>query len=123
MNAWLTWEGSNLQIPNWKKPFEMSEEFIHISSEFEVGDFCSRELCIPDTHPSLKSLQFHNQAGILPEFPEAQIDGRAGHDCYCLLTSQKRTPQGDRRRSEKCHERTHAPQQDYYFTKATVAPQ
>jgi hypothetical protein len=40
-NAWLTWEDSNLHIPDWKKPFEMSAEFLHISPEFGVGDFCS----------------------------------------------------------------------------------
>jgi hypothetical protein len=25
--GWLTWEGSNSHIPNWKKPIEMSGEF------------------------------------------------------------------------------------------------
>ena len=51
-NAWLTWEDSNLHIPDRKTPFEMSGEFPHFSSKFGVGDFCSYELSIPDTQPS-----------------------------------------------------------------------
>ena len=55
-NAWLTWEGSNSHIPNWKKPIEMSGEFSLLSPEFELGDFCSHELRILNTHPSPKIL-------------------------------------------------------------------
>jgi hypothetical protein len=41
------------------------------------------------------------EAGILPEFPEAQIDGRAGHDCSRLLLSADISKADASRRQEK----------------------
>jgi hypothetical protein len=52
--GWLTTEGSNSHIPEQEKPFEMSREFPAFSLLFGGGDFCSRELRVPDTHPSRK---------------------------------------------------------------------
>src|SRR5258705_8005909 len=37
--AWLTSEGSNFHIPECKKPFEMSHEFLEFCREYRAGDF------------------------------------------------------------------------------------
>jgi hypothetical protein len=44
--AWLTWEDSNLNIPDREMPFEMSREFPHFSSKSRSGDFCSSKVHI-----------------------------------------------------------------------------
>jgi xanthine dehydrogenase YagT iron-sulfur-binding subunit len=52
---WLTFQGSNFDIPSWKKPFEMSQEFRPFYGEFRVRDFCTCKMRRADTHPSLNS--------------------------------------------------------------------
>jgi hypothetical protein len=70
--GWLTSEDSNSHIPDWKKPFEMSGEFPHISPEFEAGDFrlppkprsADRTTSLTRVSSS-KREYFRNQAGTL----------------------------------------------------------
>jgi hypothetical protein len=54
-NGWLTIQGSNSHIPDWDKPFEMPGQFRLIPSKFRGGDFCTCQLQILGTHPSLMS--------------------------------------------------------------------
>src|ERR1700744_5323467 len=42
-NAWLTTQGSNFHIPNWKKTFEMSRENPLISPKWSPRDFSRSE--------------------------------------------------------------------------------
>jgi hypothetical protein len=57
--GWLTWEGSNLHIPNPKRPFETFKESALISGR--LGEFCSHELRILNMQLSLKSPDFLGQ--------------------------------------------------------------
>ena len=40
-NAWLTWEDSNLHIPDCKMPFEMSKEFPLFSRNLGLETFAA----------------------------------------------------------------------------------
>jgi hypothetical protein len=91
-NGWLTSEDSNSHIPDWKKPFEMSGEFPHISPEFEAGDFSlpprprSADRTSSLIRVSSKREYFRNQAGIFG--PRGVIFGSYRH-----LRSLPRCPQ------------------------------
>ncbi len=40
-NAWLTSEDSNLRIPDWEMPFEMSRKFRHFPRNFGLETFAA----------------------------------------------------------------------------------
>lgn len=68
------------------KPIEMSGEFSLLSPEFELGDFCSHELRIFNTHPSPKILWLV-ECSFSNSFSERKLDrvpGRPSDESWLI---------------------------------------